>query len=254
MRLGKTGIVAFAFACGLLLLPGCAGDSAQSEETSVATATETEQPTTTADSRQVIQLSENYSYKLPEDAEEETDFEESQGFSDERHFMLNGGDIAVRSFVIRDEENAFPGLVEYLYEDCENAKIGYKDFFDTAIAVADDELQDENGDVVYRRAYFWPDGGDVLCSLSFTSYSKEEVAAAGEHVLGTVTYANADSMDEFGQYDWEIPPNAEDALTPSQEEIDQAIMQDIQQSMMEAQDDYYEGYLDYDTTLGKRGR
>lgn len=253
MRLGKTGIAAFALACGLLLLPGCAGDSGQSGETSGAKATETEQ-TTAADLRQEIQLSENYSYKLPEDAEEETDFEESLGFSNERQFMLNEGNVVVRSFVIRDEENAFPGLVEYLYEDCENAKIGYKDFFDTAIAVADDELQDENGDVVYRRAYFWPDGGDVLCSLSFTSYSKEEVAAAGEHVLGTVTYANADSMDEFGQYDWEIPPNAEDALTPSQEEIDQAIMQDIQQSMMEAQDDYYEGYLDYDTTLGKRGR
>ena len=254
MRLFKSGIVAFALACGLLLLPGCAGDSAQSEETSTAKATETEQTTTAADTRQEIQLSENYSYKPPADAEEETGFETSQGFSDEKRFLLNEGDVAVRSFVITDEENAFPGLVEYLYEDCENAKIGYRGFFDTAIAVADDELQDENGDVVYRRAYFWPDGGDVLCSLSFTAYSKEEAAAAGEDVLGTVKYANADSMGEFGHQDWEIPPNAEDALTPSQEEIDQAMMYDIQQSMMEAQDDYYEGYLDYDTSLGKRGR
>lgn len=250
MRLNRTGFVAFALACALLLLPGCAGESAETEETSAAKATETEQTTAAAEPRQEIKLSENYSYKLPDEAEEETGFEESEGFSDEKRFMLDGGKVAVRSFVIRGEEDAFPGLVEYLYEDCVNAKIGYRNFFDTAIAVADDELKDENGDVVYRRAYFWPDGGDVLCSLSFTAYEKDKADAAGDDILGTVRYAGTGS----GQYGWDVPPNAEETLTPSKEEIDQAMMQDIQQSMMEAQDDYYEGYLDYDTTLGKRGR
>ena len=77
-------------------------------------------------------------------------------------------------------------------------ELRYKGFFDSAIAVADDELQDEKWRCGLPQSISLADGGD--------------------------------------------------ALTPSQEEIEQAMMQDIQQSMMDAQDDYYECYLDYDMT------
>lgn len=248
----KRGIIVFALVCCLLLIPGCSNDNAWEEPTEETEATEKAAADSIADETEQwkeIKLTDNYAYRLPEYSEEITDFEPTDGFVDEKRFLLNNGDIEVRSFVIVDEMDIFPGLVEEIYEGVENANIGYRSFFDTAAAAADDVVYDTDGEKIYRRAYFWPDGGNVLCSLSVISYSADDAKAAGEDLLKAVRYAGVDGA---GYQVGDVPPNANELLTPSQEEINQAMMQDIQESMQEYE--YDEGYVDYDSSLGKRGR
>lgn len=238
--------------CSILLLPGCSNEKAWEkpiEETGVAKGSIAETKSDETDHWREIKLTENYSYWLPDYSEEITNFDSTDGFIDEKRFLLNNDDIEVRSFVITDEEDVFPGLVEALYNDDKNAEISYRSFFDTAVASGDDVVYDAEGNVIYRRAYFWPDGGNVLCSLSVISYSAEDAKVAGEDLLKMVR--NTDSDNDVYQIEV-IPPNAEELHTPSQEEIDQALMYDVQESMQEYEFD--DEYVDYDSSLGKRGR
>lgn len=217
---------------------GCVEDKSVSGADSEAAADAKEEIT--------VDLTDLYSYTLPADAEESFDFEKGEGVTDERVFLLNDGDIIVRSFIITDEPGCFPGLVEYLYEDIDT-DIGYSEFYDTALATAVDEISDGEGGTFYRKSYFWPSGGSTLCCISAASYAEDDLKT-GDSILGTVK-----KNGETAREDWEVPPNAEELLTPSQEEIDQAMMQEAQESMQQ----YYEEddqYYDYDTSLGKRGR
>ena len=54
--------------------------------------------------------------------------------------------------------------------------------------------------------------------------------------------------------DWDVPANPEQYLVPSEEELQQIMMQDAQEAMAQDYYDYGEGYFDYDSSLGKRGR
>lgn len=223
---------------------GCVEDKSVSEAGSEAAQAET--AAAEAKEEITVDLTDLYSYRLPAGAEESFDFEKDEGFTGERVFLLNDGDIIVRSFIITDEPDCFPGLVEYLYQDIDT-EIGYSEFYDTALATAVDEISDGEGGTFYRKSYFWPSGGSTLCCVSVASYAEDDLKT-GDSILGTVK-KNSETAHE----DWEVPPNAEELLTPSQEEIDQAMMQEAQESMQhqyEEDDQYY----DYDTSLGKRGR
>ena len=74
----------------------------------------------------------------------------------------------------------------------------------------------------------------------------EETATQTEATSNDAANDEAMGEDHDG---WEIPPNA----YPSQEEIDQAMMQEAQEAMQN-QYEQYEPYYDYDSSLGKRGR
>lgn len=74
----------------------------------------------------------------------------------------------------------------------------------------------------------------------------EETATQTEATSNDAANDEAMGEDHDG---WEIPPDA----YPSQEEIDQAMMQGAQEAMQN-QYEQYEPYYDYDSSLGKRGR
>ena len=74
----------------------------------------------------------------------------------------------------------------------------------------------------------------------------EETATQTEATSNDAANDEAMGEDHDG---WEIPPDA----SPSQEEIDQAMMQEAQEAMQN-QYEQYEPYYDYDSSLGKRGR
>lgn len=55
-------------------------------------------------------------------------------------------------------------------------------------------------------------------------------------------YSDEDSYSYDESEDWMVPPNAEDLLTPTPEEIDRAMMQDAQEAMQDEYREYYMGY------------
>ncbi len=83
-----------------------------------------------------------------------------------------------------------------------------------------------------------------------------EETTTEESTTQTEATSNDEANDEAMAEEhagWEIPANPEQYLYPSQEEIDQAMMQEAQEAMQK-QYEQYEQYYDYDSSLGKRGR
>lgn len=220
----RMAIVAVLFC--MLLLPGCSDDAAVKEAEQAS-----EQTLETADARIEVILTGNYSYSLPADAEEATSSEKTEDYKNECFYRIKDGAVVVRSFYMKGEE-LFPGYVEYLFEN-KDVKPGYSNFYDTAIAKAEDTIDDGQGNELYRVSYFWPDGGGTLCSLSFMAYSKEELDVAKTIMKSVKNKSNSNVQDG------DAPVGAEEFLTPSQEEIDQMLIEDAQQSTQEYDNDSF---------------
>ena len=229
MKLKKTRIVAFVLACGLLLLPGCAGDRAEPEETSTAKATETEQTTTVADSRQEIQLSENYSYKLP------AGFTETEGeFADfvksGKCFLSDDENLQIRSWIV-DDGFRFPDEVEAMAEE-EGWELGYGGLYDTAIAKATGSIE-QGDETFYLTLFVWPDGPDTGCFVEISSPNEVDSDLINE-IRASIHCSNAPSdTDTYGFHgEW--------TDVPSQEEIDHAMLQEAQEAYEDQMEDVYE--------------
>lgn len=183
-----------------------------------------EQKATAADTKnnltQKIKLTENFTFALPENAmESPEDIDTESGFTNERVFVWDERNMVARCFIIPNEPECFPWLVEYFYEESE-IKPKYSPFFDTALATAKDIVDDADGNAMYHNAYFWPDGGDTLCCIEVFGYNKGTRKQA-KHILESVKY-KGDSQSSF------LAKNP-DYLSPSDYQYDErdAMVQDI---------------------------
>lgn len=98
----------------------------------------------------------------------------------------------------------------------------------------------------------------VCCMLLFGGCVGESTVQETEtETTTTETTTEATTEGEYPEYnqsmeDWEVPVNANEFLQPSEEELNEIMMQEAQEAMQEYEQD--EGYYDYDPSLGKRGR
>lgn len=169
---------------------------------------------------QEIELTDNFTFAIPEEAvESPEDVDTESGFTNERVFVWDDRKMVARCFIIPDEPECFPGLVEYFYEDSE-AKPEYSAFFDTALATAKDKVNDADGNIMYHNAYFWPDGGETLCCVEVFGYNKGTRKQA-KQIFESVKYK--------GESQATFIANNPDYLAPSDYQYDErdAMVQDI---------------------------
>ena len=180
----------------------------------------------------------NYAFSLPEGAKF-YDSPEGEGFSKDTAYIIDEGNTVIRNFLVEDEPDCFPGLVEYFYEDTDTEP-GYSGFFDTALATAEDIVGDANGNAMNRISYFWPDGESTLCCICIMSY--DDCSKLASKLLRSVRY-NGESQSAFYKSHEEYA-NASAApwgytYEPSAEEIDQAMLKEAQEAEMN-QHDYWD--------------
>ena len=171
---------------GICTACGTSKTASQEDSNTVSTQQTTEAATEETVPGEDIQLTSNFTYTLPGPVEERFDFESTEGFHDDRSFWIEDGKVCVRSFLIIGEPNSYPRLVKLVYEGTDT-EIHYEPFFDTEIAYAEDEIEDQNGEKMPRICYYWLDGSNTFCVLSFWAYDKEDLAVA-EEVMANMKY------------------------------------------------------------------
>ena len=184
-RRAKNFIILIVALCIIGLCTACAERETVPQEES-ETASSTEAATEETVPGEDIELTSNFTYTLPGPVEERFDFESTKGFHDDRSFWINDGKVCVRSFVIIGEPNSYPRLVKLVYEGTDT-EIHYEPFFDTELAYAEDEIEDQNGEKMPRICYYWLDSGNRFCVLSFWAYDKDDLAVA-EDVIANMKY------------------------------------------------------------------
>lgn len=217
------------------------GEGNDAEKSTAAVAEETTTaPAATEDKNlsKKINLTDNYAFSLPEGAEF-YDSPEGEGFSKDTAYIIDEGNTVIRSFLVEDEPDCFPGLVEYFYEDTDTEP-GYSGFFDTALATAEDIVGDADGNAMNRISYFWPDGESTLCCICIMSY--DDCSKLASKLLRSVRY-NGESQSAFYKSHEEYA-NASEApwgytYEPSAVEIDQAMLKEAQEAEMN-QHDYWD--------------
>lgn len=164
-----------------------------------------------------VKITENYSFYIPEDAEDISDIQEDlPGFTQEKCYETGNG-VLVRSYIAENEPDCFPRLVEHLYEGT-GIEPGYRFFFNTALAATESDEKDANGNSVHCISYYWPDGGDTLCCLEVFTYDEKD-RAYGEKLINSVTYKGMHYKQTEPPYGMKYP--TEDAM-------DKAMLRDAQ--------------------------
>ena len=116
-----------------------------------------------------IELTDNYSFTIP-DSFKKQDFKHYEGYKNETGYFDEDTGNTIHSFIIVDEPNCFPDLVE---EICEGTKLSYSEFFDTAMATSIYTDTDRDGNQLYCKTFLWPDGPSTLCCIDIASYNKD---------------------------------------------------------------------------------
>ena len=234
----RATVICVVAICSLILFAGCTDATDTTNTTGATEPTETTVSTETATSEEVardrtVKLTGNYSYKIPGDfVKTEGTFEanalKAKCFTDSEET------IQIKSWII-DGDFLFPDDVEALEGD-DDTEIGYGDLYNTAIAKITDSTTDENGASVYRTRYVWPDGPEHTCFIEITSQD-EDYSDLVKQIRGSIRNANADA--DCGPYGF-----IEDG-TPTEEEIDKALLEDAQDAyeeymwdQMEPEDEY----------------
>lgn len=183
-----------------------------------------------------VRITENYSFYILEDAEDISDTQEDlPGFTQEKCYETGNG-VLVRSYIAENEPDCFPGLVEHLYEGT-GIEPGYRSFFNTALAAAESDEKDANGNSVHCISYYWPDGGDTLCCLEVFTYDEKD-KGYGEKLINSVTYRGM-------HYKQTEPPYGMNY--PTEDEMDKAMFRDAQDAWEREMQQQYE---DYDESSG----
>ena len=179
-----------------------------------------------------VPLTDNYIFFIPSDAVPYDIIPEDDGLANEQILKINEGETLIRSFIITDEPGCFPNLVEYFYKDSDT-KVTYSEFFDTSLATAQDETEDSDGRIMYRISYFWPDGTSTLCSISVQSYEQGCLNIA-DQIINSVEYRGEDNhKTEYSNESTEIRVDNKGHIIPSQEEINEAMMHEVQEAYNE---------------------
>lgn len=177
-----------------------------------------------ATENKIIKLTDNYSYKLP-DGFDEADEIFDETVSETNCFATPDMTRQIRSWVY-DGDFLFPEDVDAM-NDGDDVQIGYGGLYDTAIARVTDKIE-EDRKTIYRTLFIWPDGADRMCFIDLASYN-EDYGDFEREIRESIRNSNAPSgTGTYGFY-------GEYSGVPSDEEIDNAMLQDAQ--------DAYEDYM-----------
>ena len=205
---------------GALFMTGCVENksaSSMNEET-MNTTENTSEPVESSK----IKLTDNYSYKLPEGfVEAEEIFDDT--VSETNCFATPDMTKQIRRWVY-DGDFLFPDDVEAMNKDG-NVQIGYGGLYDTAIARVTDKTE-KNGKTIYRTLFVWPDGADHMCFIDLASFN-EDYNDFEREIRESIRNRNAPSGTGTYGFHGEYPG------VPSEEEIDNAMLQDAQEAYQE---------------------
>ena len=171
-----------------------------------------------------VTMTENYSYVLPDGFfEAEEDFDDD--LSNAVFYSTKDRNRQIRSWVIEDGF-VFPDDVEAMCTE-NNLDAGYGSLYDTAIAKVKDSIV-EDGTTVYRTLYIWPDGPNKVCFIDLASFDKDYSDFETE-IRESIHNSNPEEgFGSNGYYGEGIRP-------PSDEEIDKAMAQEVQEAVKEAE-------------------
>lgn len=212
-------IVLVTFA-GVFCVTGCSSADNTTSVSERITEEKTESPK--AQEGKIIKLTDNYSYKVPVGfIEAEEIFDDT--VSETNCFATPDMAKQIRSWVY-DGDFLFPDDVEAMNENG-NVQIGYASLYDTAIAKVTDTIE-EDGTIIYRTLYIWPDGADHLCFIDLASFD-QDYSDFEQEIRESIRNSNAATgTGVYGFY-------GDYTGTPTDEEIENAMTQDIQEAIEE---------------------